>query len=277
MISVDEFQAQAHDWLAANRATAPRDYGAICPPDLVDARARRGSGASTPPGTPASTGRSSTAAAGLTPEHNAIWMLECALAGVPPVFNMVGLVLTGGALLRYGTPEQQAAPPRRHARRRRTCGASCSASPAPAATSAACRTKAERDGDRFVVNGQKVWCSGGRYSNWGILMARTEPRGAEARGHLVLPVPDGPARRRDPTAEADDRRGRVRRGVLHRRRAARRPPARPAARRLGRRHGGAHQRARPHRHQRHRSRTSPRVDGEAGRGPRPRPRRAAAA
>ena len=25
------------------------------------------------------------------------------------------------------------------------------------------------------MNGQKVWCSGGRYSNWGILMARTRP------------------------------------------------------------------------------------------------------
>jgi alkylation response protein AidB-like acyl-CoA dehydrogenase len=34
-------------------------------------------------------------------------------------------------------------------------------------------TKAVRDGERFIVNGQKVWCSGGRYSNWGILMART--------------------------------------------------------------------------------------------------------
>ena len=31
------------------------------------------------------------------------------------------------------------------------------------------------DGDHYVVNGQKVWCSGGRYSDWGILMARTDP------------------------------------------------------------------------------------------------------
>jgi len=35
-------------------------------------------------------------------------------------------------------------------------------------------TRAVRDGDRYIVNGQKVWCSGGRYSNWGILMARTD-------------------------------------------------------------------------------------------------------
>lgn len=41
-------------------------------------------------------------------------------------------------------------------------------------------TKAERDGDDFIVNGQKVWCSGGRYSDWGILMARTDP---EAKKH----------------------------------------------------------------------------------------------
>jgi alkylation response protein AidB-like acyl-CoA dehydrogenase len=41
-------------------------------------------------------------------------------------------------------------------------------------------TRAERDGDHFVVNGQKVWCSGGRVSDWGILMARTNP---EAKKH----------------------------------------------------------------------------------------------
>jgi alkylation response protein AidB-like acyl-CoA dehydrogenase len=40
-------------------------------------------------------------------------------------------------------------------------------------------TRAERDGERFVVNGQKVWCSGGRYSDWGILMARTDPDATE--------------------------------------------------------------------------------------------------
>ena len=43
-------------------------------------------------------------------------------------------------------------------------------------------TKAERDGDRFIINGQKVWCSGGRYSNWGILMARTNPEAPKHEG-----------------------------------------------------------------------------------------------
>ena len=43
-------------------------------------------------------------------------------------------------------------------------------------------TRAERDGDRFIVNGQKVWCSGGRCSNWGILMARTNPDAPKHEG-----------------------------------------------------------------------------------------------
>ena len=33
-----------------------------------------------------------------------------------------------------------------------------------------------------MVNGQKVWCSGGRYSNWGILMARTDPDASKHKG-----------------------------------------------------------------------------------------------
>jgi alkylation response protein AidB-like acyl-CoA dehydrogenase len=51
-------------------------------------------------------------------------------------------------------------------------------------------TRAEPDGDDFVINGQKVWCSGGRYSNWGILMARTDADVAKHKGisFFLLPM-----------------------------------------------------------------------------------------
>ena len=40
---------------------------------------------------------------------------------------------------------------------------------------AALRTRAERDGDEWVINGQKIWNSGAHYSDFGILVARSDP------------------------------------------------------------------------------------------------------
>ncbi|CAN5538672.1 acyl-CoA dehydrogenase [soil metagenome] len=173
MITVDQFQQGAAEWLAQNRQHAPRDYGAICPPELVDAgvawqRRLHDAGYAGLHWPLEHGGR------GLTPTHNAVWQLECARAGVPAVLNMVGLVLAGGAILMYGTPEQQCEHLRPTVTGDRVW---CQLFSEPGAGSdlAALSTKAEPSGDHYVVNGQKVWCSGGRVSQWGILMARTDP------------------------------------------------------------------------------------------------------
>jgi len=179
-LSVEDFVARARAWLADNALSGPRDYGAICPPDLVEdgvAWHRRLAEA----GFAGIHWPVEYGGQGLTPAHQSAWLLECARAGVPPVFNMVGLVLTAGALLRFGTPEQQD----RHLRS--TLWAEqlwCQLFSEPGAGSdlSSLSTRAERDGDRFIVNGQKVWCSGGRYSDWGILMARTDPDAPKHRG-----------------------------------------------------------------------------------------------
>ena len=93
-------------------------------------------------------------------------------------------------------------------------------------------TKAERDGDHFVVNGQKVWCSGGRISDWGILMARTNPEAAKHDGISFFLCPmDLPGIEIRPLRQMTGG-VRVRRGVLHRRRSC------PADRLLGPLHGG---------------------------------------
>ena len=176
MIDVSTFRSQAAEWVEAQLPTAPPDWGAIMPPE------RREQGMEWQQRLHAAgyagihwpvelDGR------GLTVEHQQAWLEVCADAGVPPFLNMVGLVLTGGALQLFGTDEQQQAhlPPTVRGER-----VWCQLFSEPGAGSdlASLATRAEADGDEWVVNGQKVWCSGGRASDWGILLARTELDGA---------------------------------------------------------------------------------------------------
>jgi alkylation response protein AidB-like acyl-CoA dehydrogenase len=170
--TVEELRSRAAAWLATNRQHAPRDYGAICPPDLVNEGVawqrliydNGFAGLHWP---------TEFGGQGLTPAHHGAWVEECAKAGVPPVLNMVGLVLAGGAVMTFGTDELK----QQHLRS--TLSAEhvwCQLFSEPGAGSdlGSLSTRADRDGDRFIINGQKVWCSGGRCSNWGILMARTD-------------------------------------------------------------------------------------------------------
>jgi hypothetical protein len=125
---------------------------------------------------------------GLTPAHHGAWVEECAKAGVPPVLNMVGLVLAGGAVMAFGTDELK----QQHLRS--TLNADhvwCQLFSEPGAGSdlGALSTHADRDGDRFIINGQKVWCSGGRCSNWGILMARTDVDAKKHEGISFFLIP----------------------------------------------------------------------------------------
>ncbi len=91
----------------------------------------------------------------------------------------------------------------------RRSGASCSPNPAGGSDVAGLRTRAEKDGDDWVINGQKIWTSGAHYSDYGILITRTDPDRAEAQGpDHVLPGHEEPGRRGE-ADQAGQRPGRV--------------------------------------------------------------------
>lgn len=50
-------------------------------------------------------------------------------------------------------------------------------------------TRAERDGDEYVINGSKIWSSGAHHSNMGILIARTNPEAPKHKGISYFAVP----------------------------------------------------------------------------------------
>ena len=173
--SVAAFARRADDFLERERAAGrlPVDWGAIVPPARVG-EARDWQSRLFDAGLAGIHWPTDCGGRGLTPDHTAAWILACARSDAPPFLNMVGHVLTAGALLHFGTPEQRAA----HLPLIASGDAVwCQLFSEPGAGSdlASLTTRAVRDGDRYVISGQKVWCSNGRVADWGICLARTGP------------------------------------------------------------------------------------------------------
>lgn len=92
----------------------------------------------------------------------------------------VSIGMVGPTLMAHGSAEQQ-----RHLQAMlRGTELWCQLFSEPGAGSdlAALATRAERDGDTYIVNGQKVWTSLGQFADFGILLARTDPDQPKHRG-----------------------------------------------------------------------------------------------
>jgi len=111
---------------------------------------------------------------------------EAALAGVPIPFLTLNTV--GPTIMRFGTPEQKEFFLPRIATGQLHFSIGYS-EPDAGTDLASLRTRAVRNGDGYVINGQKMWTSLIQYADYVWLACRTDPQAAKHRGLSILAVP----------------------------------------------------------------------------------------
>jgi alkylation response protein AidB-like acyl-CoA dehydrogenase len=109
-------------------------------------------------------------------------------AGAPGRVNQNGIFLLGPTIIQIGTDEQKA----------RILPAMASgeeiwcqgwSEPDAGSDLAAIRSRALRDGDDYVLDGQKTWCSRGAFADWMFGLFRTDPTAERHRGLTFILVP----------------------------------------------------------------------------------------
>jgi len=124
---------------------------------------------------------------GWTPVQKYIFEKECAIAGAPAL-PVLGLKLVGPVICQFGTPAQKA-----HFLPRILSGEDywCQGYSEPGAGSdlASLKTRAQRQGDRYVINGSKIWTTHAHHANWIFALVRTDPDARKQQGISFLLVP----------------------------------------------------------------------------------------
>lgn len=118
---------------------------------------------------------------GASPIESVIWSQEEGLYGKLSGTFIIGQGMCAPTMMAYASEEQKARfLPKLASGEEVWC--QLFSEPHGGSDLAGLRTKAEKDGDDWVINGQKIWTSGAHYSDYGILITRTDPTVAKHKG-----------------------------------------------------------------------------------------------
>jgi alkylation response protein AidB-like acyl-CoA dehydrogenase len=121
---------------------------------------------------------------GWTPAEYYIFEEECAAGGAPRLISF-GLKMLAPVLMAFGSPaQQQRYLPKIMSAEEWWCQGY--SEPGSGSDLASVKTRAVRDGDHYIVNGQKTWTTLGQYADWIFCLVRTDPEAKAQRGISFL-------------------------------------------------------------------------------------------
>jgi alkylation response protein AidB-like acyl-CoA dehydrogenase len=113
--------------------------------------------------------------------QSVIWYQEEGKYKTPPNIFAIGQGMLGPTIMVHGTDEQK----QRYLRpmlRGEEIWCQLFSEPAAGSDLAGLRTNAVRDGDEWIINGQKIWTTGAHYCKWGMIVCRTDPTAEKHKG-----------------------------------------------------------------------------------------------
>jgi alkylation response protein AidB-like acyl-CoA dehydrogenase len=186
-----EYRAQVRAWLDENKGEAPvlQGEGALTDPDEITAAHRKWQAKLAEGGLAGATWPKEYGGQGVGPIESVIISQELQRAGVPNIFDVIGVGMLGPTIIAHGTEEQK----------ERYLGPMltgdevwCQMFSEPAAGSdlAAVQTKAvQQDDGSWKINGQKVWTTNAQYASYGLMLARTNPDAHKHKGMTMFIIP----------------------------------------------------------------------------------------
>ncbi|MGC6499338.1 MAG: acyl-CoA dehydrogenase family protein [Henriciella sp.] len=119
--------------------------------------------------------------------QNVIWGQEEAKFDAPTGPFTIGLGMCIPTVIAFGSDEHKARYVKK-ALRGEEIWCQLFSEPSAGSDVAGLKTRAVKDGDDWVINGQKVWTSGAHYSDFGILLVRTDPKAPKHKGLTMFIV-----------------------------------------------------------------------------------------